>query len=404
MGEYYQNMDFSGQPVLARVDKEVNFNWKQESPDASMKNDNFSVRWTGQLIPDKSGECEIGLSSDDGVRLYFNGELKIDDWHDYAVKYHGFKTRLQAGQSYDIEIEYYENGGDAVAQLGWLPPGTDLVTEAIQTAKNADVALIFVGMSEHFESEGFDRDSLRLPADQVELIKSISKVNDRVIVVMNAGAAVLMSDWLDDIEALVLAWYPGQEGGQAVADILLGQVNPSGKLPQSWPKTWEDCSAFSTYPDTDGIADYSDGIFVGYRHFDKNGIEPLFPFGYGLSYTTFEYGRPTLSQKSFSNDEIVTILVEITNTGSTAGSEIVQLYVRDVSSSVVRPLKELKGFQKVTLESGESKIVEFPLNVDALKFYDVGQKSWQAEAGEFEILIGSSSAAGSLQGLTVEYK
>ncbi|MEJ2356338.1 MAG: glycoside hydrolase family 3 C-terminal domain-containing protein, partial [candidate division WOR-3 bacterium] len=260
--------------------------------------------------------------------------------------------------------------------------------KAITAAKNSDVAIICVGVREH---EGGDREELTLPAEQVKLIRNIASVNKNLIVVLNGGAAVLMNEWLDKVPVLIAAWYPGQEGGNALADIILGEINPSGKLPTTFIEKWEDSPAYGNYPEEEGEVHYEEGIFVGYRHFDKENIEPLFPFGYGLSYTTFKYSDLKINKKSIKKNEKIKINLKVENTGEHAGAEIVQLYVQDTKASVERPIKELKEFKKVFLKPGEKKQISFELDKSALSFYDIISKDWIAEKGKFKVLIGSSS-------------
>jgi beta-glucosidase len=200
-----------------------------------------------------------------------------------------------------------------------------------------------------------------------------------------------MYKWIDKVDGLIEAWFAGEQAGNAIAEILLGEANPSGKLPMTFPKRWEDCSAFNTYKKEDGTTRYEDGIYVGYRHFEKNKIEPLFPFGYGLSYTTFEYSGINLSSKEIDNNDKLTISLKLKNTGRSKGSEVVQLYINDLQSSVYRPVKELKAFKKVSLNPGEEKVVELTIDQNALSFFDTHKKMWIAEPGKFEVLIGSSS-------------
>jgi beta-glucosidase len=227
-----------------------------------------------------------------------------------------------------------------------------------------------------------------LPGPQTELIRAVVKANPNTVVVLNAGSPVSMP-WLDEVPAVLEAFYPGQEGGHALANILTGAVNPSGKLTVTFPKRLEDSPSFINFPGTKEVF-YGEGIFVGYRYYDKKDIEPLFPFGFGLSYTTFEYSGFQVS-KSVKLGESVRISLKVKNTGKVAGKEVVQIYVADRQSSLVRPPKELKGFKKVALEPGESKVVKFSLDQRALSFYDPYQRQWVAEPGEFEVLAGSSS-------------
>ncbi len=384
--EYFDNKNLEGSPVKVINDKQINFDWGGGSPFNDFPKDNFSVRWTTYLKPPVSGEFELIAATDDGVRLYLNDKLVIDDWVDRAVTTSLYKVNLEKDKHYKIVLEYYENGGSASAVFGWNLPGEDKIIKAVNAAKNSDAAIIFAGTSNNFESEGFDRKDLVLPGDQDKLIEEVSKVNPNTIVVLISGSPVQMN-WVGKVKGIVEAWFDGEEVGNAIADVLLGKYNPSGKLPVTFPKRWEDCSAYPFYMKQDSVTEYGDDIFVGYRHFDKNNIEPLFPFGYGLSYTNFEYNNLELAK---NGDEVVASF-NLKNIGKLEGSEIAQLYVRDIESSVERPVKELKGFDRVTLKPGESKNVKINLNKNAFEFFDPQTEKWTLEPGEFEIMIGSSS-------------
>jgi len=394
LGEYFPNKDLRGKPTYTRIDRGVYFDWGGDSP---FKNENwnvdtFSVRWTGKIKPAVSGEFILDLISDDGVRLYLDDALVIDHWNDHAPESREYPVNLSAGKEYSVKIEYYENGGGAVCKFGWALPGEDPLVAAVKAAKESEAVLLFAGTSPLYESEGFDRKDLILPKNQDELINKIAAVNKNVIVVINAGSPVLMDKWIGNVKGVLFAWFGGQEMSYAISDNLSGRYNPSGKLPVTFPKHWEDCSAFSSYKKDSSVTKYTDGIYVGYRYFEHNKIEPLFPFGYGMSYTTFSYDKLKLSSKKMKPNEKLSVTFKIKNTGKVAGSEIPQLYIRDVESSVDRPVKELKGFSKIFLNPGESKTVTLTVDKSALSFFDEKTKSFIAEPGEFEILIGSSSA------------
>lgn len=398
-GEYFNNRDLSGSPVFTRVDEGVNFNWHGGSPAKNIKADIFSARWKGRLTAPASDEYQLQLASDDGSRLYLNGELIIDNWGDHSYELKGAKVRLEAGKSYDLLIEYYENWGEASVRFGWIRTG-HLLKEAVEAAKKSDMAIVCAGLSWKFESEGSDRRDMYLPGYQEELIEKVAGANKNTVVVLNSGAPITMERWIDAVPALVESWYAGQEGGSAVSDILLGSYNPSGKLPVTFPRRWEDCSAYGSYPGEGGETIYSDGIFVGYRHFDRTGADVLFPFGYGLSYSTFEYGNLSIKPDSASEGKIdIEVSFDLKNTGQRQGAEVAQLYIRDVESSVERPVKELKGFKRVELKPGETKRVTLRLNRRSMAFYSVDKKDWVAEPGEFDVLVGSSSRDIKLKGV-----
>jgi len=397
--EYFANTkDLQGKPTVTRIDPTVNFNWGRGSPGEGIGNDNFAVRWTGKVIAPTTGEYLIGTTSDDGVRLWLDGKLIIDKWTN-AAGTSTAKVKLEGGKSYDIRLEYYENTRDAAVQLGWKTPVEDPdIAKAVEVAKQADVAIVFVA---DWETEGSDRQDNELPGLQNQLIRAVAAANPNTVVVLNTGAPVFVESWIDQVPAVLEVWYGGQEVGNAIADVLLGKVNPSGKLPVSWPKCWEDYPMSANegyYPGVASHVKYVEGIFVGYRHLDRAGIEPRFPFGYGLSYTTFEYSDLEVTPAGTTPDGRVTVTFKVTNTGKVAGAEVAQLYVQDVEASVERPAKELKRFAKVYLEPGEIKTVTFDLDPNALAFYDVKQGKWVVEPGQFNILIGSSSRDIRLQG------
>jgi beta-glucosidase len=389
--EYFTNQNLEGDPVKTIVDKQINFSWNDDGPFADFPNDNFSVRWTGYLKFDKTEKYTLDISSDDGVRLYLDDKLVIDDWNDHALQTNSYTTSFEASKYYKIKLEYYENGGGAIVKLSHRLPNEKLFEKAVKAAKNSDLAIVFVGTNYTYESEGFDRKNLILPNDQDNLIKEILKANKNTIVVLTTGSPVLMSEWLVDVPGILQAWFAGEQAGNAIAQVLLGETNPSGKLPMTFPKRWEDCSAFNTYLKDDGITRYEDGIYVGYRHFEKNKIEPLFSFGYGLSYTNFEYSGLKLSSKEINANDKLEVKLNLINTGKVEGSEVVQLYLHVLKSSVDRPEKELKGFKKVSLKPNEEKAIEFEIDKQALSFFDPKTKNWIAEPGAFEILVGSSS-------------
>jgi beta-glucosidase len=266
-----------------------------------------------------------------------------------------------------------------------------LKNEAVNAAAKADAAVIVVGRSPKLESEGFDIKSLDLPAGQDDLIEAVAKVNKHTIVVINAGGPVIMSKWIAQVPAIVDMWYGGQEGGNAIADVMFGDADPSGKLPVSFVKEWKDSPAYGHYPGDNLQVDYAEGIYVGYRYFDKQKIEPLFPFGYGLSYTKFDYSDLKVSPNRASSGKPVEVSLRVRNSGSRPGAEVVELYLHDGHSSVDRPIQELKGFRRVDLAPGESKDVHFMLDRNAMAFYSVAKKAWVTEPGQFDVLVGSSS-------------
>ncbi|MEQ1765143.1 MAG: glycoside hydrolase family 3 C-terminal domain-containing protein, partial [Pyrinomonadaceae bacterium] len=382
------NMDLAGKPAFVRIDPTLEFRWATGSPAENFPADLFSNRWTGFLVAPESGRYSISLSSNDGGRLFLDDKKIIDLWSDHATLTGTAIVELKAGEARSIKIEHYENIGNSDIVLGWRLVEENIVGEAVEAARRSDVAIVFAGLNDAIEAESLDRTSLELPQDQVDLIKQVAAANRRTIVVMTSGAPILMADWLPKVSALIQTFYYGQEGGNAIADVVLGKHAPSGKLPATFLKRWEDSPAFGRFPGDGRSLSYSEGIFVGYRWFDQRNIEPLFPFGHGLSYTSFRYSNLTLIE---TGDGEVRVVFDVTNTGKRAGAEAAQIYVEDVRSSSERPPKELKGIEKVFLQPGERRTVSVTLNKAAFAFYDLARSSWIVERGDFNIQVGSSS-------------
>lgn len=394
-GEYFANKDLSGVPAFTRLDPQVDFEWASDTADARLGGlgpFDYSIRWSGSLRVKKSATYELAVRSDDGARLWVDGSLLLDHWVSQPPTTYSVPLELESGKDHALRLEYYQARGGAMVRLGWVPrPGAD-VKEASAAAGQADAALVFVGVSDQMESEGHDRDSLSLPPGQDELIEAVAKANKNTVVVIQAGTPVAMP-WADRVKGIVEAWYPGQEGGRAIADLLLGRVNPSGRLPISFPKRWEDSAAYGHFPGgKDGVVDYAEGLLVGYRWFDAKKLEPLFPFGHGLSFTTFAYSAlkvETANAKVARPD--VSVSVDVKNTGGRAGTEVVQLYVHDDAPPVERPDQELKGFERVPLAPGETKTVSFKLGRDAFAHYDPKLHAWVLPPGRFTARMGASS-------------
>ncbi|WP_220195219.1 beta-glucosidase [Ktedonospora formicarum] len=362
----------------------------------------FAVRASGRFVPKESGRHSFSLVSAGLSRLFIDGQEVLDNWTSQSRgdTYFGMgstevrsQIEMVAGREYELVMEFGKSATSMASamRLGYLPPlPEDMLERAVTLAAQSEVALVFVGLSGEWESEGFDRAHMELPGEQNKLIARIADVNPKTVVVLSSGSALAMP-WLEQVAAVVQAWYPGQECGNAIADILFGDVNPSGKLPQTFPVRLEDTPAYLTYPGENGRVYYAEGLFVGYRYYDKKHVAPLFPFGFGLSYTDFVYSQLNVSAKQIGAGESVRVSLEVTNTGKCAGHEIVQLYVRDVKSSLHRPEKELKAFSNVRLEVGETRTVTLEIGREALAYFDDNAHQWVAESGEFEVLVGSSS-------------
>ncbi|MEE8390480.1 MAG: glycoside hydrolase family 3 C-terminal domain-containing protein [Anaerolineae bacterium] len=393
--EYFDNRDLSGDPVHTIVTGTTELIWFGSlMPHENIDPDKFFVRLTGTFTPPETGTFTFGLTGFGLNRLFIDGEKLINNWETLAGREEStVEVKMVADQSYRLQVEYGWEGGSRwrALRLGCTPPiSPESINDAVALAAQSDVALVFAGLTGEWESEGYDRSNMELAGDQVELIEKVAAANPNTVVVLNTGSPITMN-WLDKVAAVVQAWYPGQEAGNSIADVLFGDVNPSGKLPQTFPKRIQDNPAYINYPGENGKVHYGEGIFVGYRYYDKKDIEPLFPFGYGLSYTTFAYKNLALNADEYMPGDEVQVSVDVENTGPRTGKEIVQLYVRDTESSLARPEKELKAFAKVTLEPGETKTVTFTLDQDALSFYDPVKKQWVAEPGEFQVLVGGSS-------------
>ena len=361
---------------------------------------------TGALDEDAHHALARRAAAEGMVLLANDGVLPLTDGGRIAVIGPSARTpHTQGGGSSHIHPTRVDVPFDELAAAapdaelrfatGWDPdlaPRPDLVDEAVEAARDADVALVFVALPGSIESEGYDRKELGLPPVQVELIRAVAAAQPRTVVVLNSGGAVDMRPWLGDVAGVLQAWTMGQGGGAALADVLLGRVNPSGKLAETFPLRLDDTPAYLEYPGENGATRYGEGIFVGYRWYEARSREVLFPFGFGLSYTTFAFEGIEASTAEFDEGDVVRVSFTLTNTGERAGQEVAQLYVRDVEARLRRPPKELKGFVKVALEPGESRRVTLALDRRAFAYYDPAYGAWVAEPGTFELLVGASSA------------
>lgn len=388
LAEYFTNPNLAGNPSVVRMDQTINI-LDANDPAPGISGDLYSARWTAKLHPPVTGLYNLSFTGDDGYRVYINGKLLIDRWVRQAAYTLGAQVNFDAGKTYDLRIEYFQGGGDATAQFKWIIPGETTYADAIEAAKKSDVAIVCVSMN-GTDGEGQDRPSMDLPDNQSELIKAVSEVNKNTIVVLNTGEPVTMP-WLDHVPALLQAWYPGQQGGDAIAAVLFGKVNPSGKLPDTFAVSRADYPDAGNFPDIDNKVTYAEGLYVGYRHFDKDNIQPLFPFGYGLSYTTFKYSDLKLSTSQLDANGEITANLDVENTGKRSGEEVVELYLHELNPAIDRPVRELKGFVKVGLNPGDTRTVQFHLSPRDLCYYDVDGHQWKADPGQYEIEIGASS-------------
>lgn len=398
--EYFDNNGLTGAPLVARVDERVDFHWGVRPGAEGITEKLFSVRWTGRIRPEETGtHAFYSRSHDSQYRVLVDGKPVIDTW---SVPRNGplrGELWLEAGKAYAFSIEYRKTRFSSGMHVGWehTDGGAAETARAVALARRADLAIVTVGWDNVSEAEGFDRDFEMSPLLETMLLE-VAAVQPNTIVVITAGGNLDMSRWIDRVRGVLHAFYPGQTGGQALAEIVFGDVNPSGKLPATFEKRAQDRGSFSSYFDEDGddrVA-LTDGIFSGYRFFDQNGVEPRFAFGFGLSYTSFDLAELTLSAPRLSVAELTSggalgVSVRVTNTGARAGAEVVQVYVRDTASRLPRPPKELKGFARVALEPGASGLARVELGLSAFEYYDPEAHRWVLEPGEFEILVGTSA-------------
>ncbi|SEG68147.1 beta-glucosidase [Actinacidiphila yanglinensis] len=389
-GTYYNGTALSGDPLTTRNTAQVDFDWNGGPPAPSVPASGWSAAYTGTLTPPSTGTYTFSVTSDDGSRLLVDGKQVIDNWRDQGGTTETGTVTLTAGQPVSIEVDYYQDGGGSLLDLGWQPPGGPgtALQQAVDEARSSDVAVVFAG---DFEAEGSDLQDIDLPAEENTLIEDVAAVNPNTVVVLNTGSAVTMP-WLDSVKGVFEAWYPGQEDGNAIASLLFGDVDPSGKLPVTFPKSLADvpASTAAQWPGTDGKVEYSEGLDVGYRWYDAKDIAPLFPFGYGLSYTSFRFGALKVSAPTTTSLGTVRASVDVTNTGSRAGSDVVQLYVRDPAATG-EPPAQLKSFQKVSLAPGQTRRVTFDVPASDFRTWNETTRNWQIADGGYGLLVGDSS-------------
>jgi beta-glucosidase len=392
--EVFASTEPSGTPVLRETLSRSIARWGG-SPAPGVAPGYFSARAIGEFVPDRSGTWELGLASAGQARLFLDDRLLVvstipDVYYRQGSTEVTAQVELEAGSSHRLVAEFTVDSGIEMAglRIGARPvPPDDAQQRAVDAAAQADVALVLVGYDGAWESEGADRPHMDLPGQQDDLIRAVAAANARTVVMVNAGAPVSMP-WADEVAAVLQAWFPGMEGGNALADVLFGDADPSGRLPTTFPRRLEDSPAYAYYPGQDGVARYQEGLLVGYRHYDKVGTEPRFCFGYGLSYTRFEYSNLRVQTR---DDQHVHVDVDLANVGKRRGYEVAQVYVRDTTSSGDRPEKELREFAKLELEPGQRRTVSFDLPPRAFAHWDAQRKAWLVEPGEREVVVGSSS-------------
>ena len=400
--ESFGNEDLSGAPSSTSTSQHVHLGMPFDLSTINLDEIDLSAlrnapgrseRWTGFYVPKSAGTCDISVRqggfAPSGFRMYLDGKPIFDNWDTEKFALAQTSVELDA-RPHRIVFEHHsgQGFGEPFVSMAIVPQSAWVDSAAEELAEKADVAVVAVGFDPQSETEGWDR-TFQLPPGQNELIRRIAAKNRNTIVVVTSGGAVDMSSWIDGVPAVIEAWYPGQEGGVALAEILFGDINPSGHLPATFERRWEDNPTYNNYypaPGTKKVV-YKEGVFVGYRGYENKGTKPLFAFGYGLSYTTFKYANLTSSPQEIS--------FEITNSGARAGDAVAEVYIAPPktgrSSALPRPAKELKAFSRVALEPGETKKVRIPLNTRSFAYYDVNGKLWRAEKGVYEVLVGSSS-------------
>ena len=385
-GEYFDNKDLQGSPVATRTDEQLNFDWFTDAPVPGINTDNFSARWTGYFVPPASGTYQFGARADDGIRVFLDDRPIVDSWRDSSTRTLTQAMDFEAGRAYKLRVEYYERYASATAKLVWGPPGVAaaLREEALRAAREADVVVMALGLAPSLEGEemdvavkgfsGGDRTDLNLPDAQEELLKAVVATGRPVVLVLLNGGALAVNWAQENVAAIVEAWYPGEEGGTAVADVLFGDYSPAARPPVTFPKSAEPLPTFDDYRTERKTSRYFRG-------------QPLSPFGHGLSYTRFEYGGLRFDAKRYAAGRNVEVGVDVRNAGDRAGDEVVQLYVTDAEASAPVPVRALKGVRRIHLRPGESRRVTFTLTPRDLTLVDERGRRL-LEPGEFRVSIG----------------
>lgn len=394
--EYFDTPRLDGQVLYAETITYGQMAWR-ENPAPNVDARHVAARLSGEFLPDQTGLWQFGLASGGRARLLVNGRVVVDNTQPQPEEqYDGRWSHevlgdidLEGGQPCALTVEFWADPAyDFVGvRLGArLLAGAEGIAAAAAAAAQADVAVVVVGTNNAWETEGYDRTSMDLPGEQDALIRAVAAANPRTLVVVNSGAPVTMP-WADEVAAILQIWFPGQECGRALADVVFGDVDASGRLPTTFPRVLDDVSSAANYPGTDGTVTYREGIFVGYRHFDTQTVAPRFPFGHGLSYTTFEMSRLHVER----TDRLVRVSVDVTNTGARPGQEVVQVYVHKLDTGIDRPDRELRAFAKLAIDPGQTRTVTRDLTPRAFAHWDVSSHGWQIEPGEYDILVGASS-------------
>lgn len=395
--EIFPNLNLEGEAVDTRISDKVYLSDKAAEAHEDLVAENLSSRHTFYYAPSEDVTYVMMLNGNDGCRMSINGEILADKWGKDSWQSAKMQYDFKAGNVYEFVIEHYNRGGSIGLDLTFEPEMFSNAAD-LKELKEADCVVVCLGHDNTSEKENSDR-TFELPEGQIDYLREVLKHNRNVVVVLNGGGGIEMASWLPEVKAVLMAWYPGQQGGYAVSEIITGKISPSGKLPISIESRLEDNPCYGNYyenvsrmrtPEINPYSrlEYREGIFSGYRGYDKSEVKPLYPFGYGLSYTTFEYSDISVAE---DGKEFV-VSFNLKNTGKVAGAEVAQIYVTDEECSLVRPVKELKGFEKVYLEPGESKRVSVRLDDEAFRFFNPVAHKWVVEPGEFTVSVGASSA------------
>jgi beta-glucosidase len=395
LGEYFNDPDLKGSPAISRIDREIRFWWEKGSPDPKIRRDYFSARWTGYLVAEYPGDYEIGVSSDDRSRLFIDDSLLVDNWDSCVIyKVLSRTVTLEKGVKHKVRIEYAEIDGHAGISFKWKRKVQDqalpaMIAEAVDLARRSDLVIMVGGISPMLEGEelplkiegflGGDRTSLGLPAAQLQLMKALKATGKPIVLVLTNGSALAVTEAQESLPAIVDVWYPGQQGGNALADVLFGDYNPAGRLPVTFYRSVSDLPPFDDY-NMKGRT---------YKYFEGH---PLYPFGHGLSYTSFEYIKAVTGRTAYAAADTAWVTVTLRNAGDRDGDEVVQVYADKNDSRVARPIKWLVGFDRIHLKAGQTLEVKIPVCVQTLRYYDEDEKDYRIEPGLYNLHIGCSSA------------
>ena len=378
--EYYDNPTFQGTPKT-RIDKGINFEPKNQAPDPFLPKSSLSIRWTGELVPSVSGEYVFSFTSDDGCKLYIDDQLIINDWNVHSARTEKASMKLEKGKKYQLKAEYFDNGGDAIARLHWRVPSMEeydmlnMYGDASKVIRESDVVIAVMGINQSIEREGQDRSSIELPKDQQIFIREAYKANPNTIVVLVAGSSMAIG-WMDqNIPAIIDAWYPGEQGGTAIAEVLFGDYNPAGRLPLTFYNSIEDLPAFN---------DYNVKNNRTYMYFEG---KPLYAFGYGLSYTKFDYRNLNIKQDS----QNITLNFSVKNSGKYNGDEVAQVYIQFPDLGIKTPLKQLKGFKRIHIKKGATEQISIEIPKEELRLWDDQKKQFYTPSGTYNFMVGKSS-------------